>query len=399
MAFPVDAARVATNITAAADPWTVNLPAGITAGDLLIAHMRCAGSQTVNAPLGWTFGGGSSGDASDDFQRWFYRIADGTEGATQSFDLDAAAKGAAIVWRITGVDTSIAPSWSGDSIGTSTTPNPGSLTPAGGAKDYLWLWLGGWEGEQTSPPAGAPTNYTNAIGANSGTAGVVATNCRVAGASRQLNAATEDPPSWTISASDDWIAWTLAIHPAPPLVDADAEVSFAELEVPLLNAAAEVSWAELEVPTADAAAEVSWAELEVPTANADSEVSFAELEVPDFVAIVDADAEVAFAELETPFANADAEVSWAELEVPTANADAEVSWAELEVPFAQADAELSFAEFETPIADARADVSWAELEVPTADSDAELAFAELEVPDFSAGGGPTGSHPFIRQHD
>ena len=90
-----------------------------------------------------------------------------------------------------------------ETTGTSTTPDPPNLTPTGGAKDYLWIWAGGWEGEQTSPPAGSPTggNYANnIIGANSDTAGAVTTNCRVALATRNLNAASENPPAWTISA-------------------------------------------------------------------------------------------------------------------------------------------------------------------------------------------------------
>jgi len=97
--------------------------------------------------------------------------------------------------------------------GSSTTPDPTTCTPTGGAKEYLWLWVGGWEGEQTSPPASNPTNYSSPIGANSSTVGVVTTNVRVAAAQRNLIAASEDPGSWTISVTDDWTAYTVAIHP------------------------------------------------------------------------------------------------------------------------------------------------------------------------------------------
>jgi hypothetical protein len=88
--------------------------------------------------------------------------------------------------------------------------------PTGGAKDYLWLWLGGWQGEQGTP-AGTPTNYSTPVVANTGTAGPTPSNCRVATASRSFNAVSEDPGSWTISVADAWSAWTAAIHPTSAL--------------------------------------------------------------------------------------------------------------------------------------------------------------------------------------
>lgn len=220
MAFPVDAARTGTNGSTAAANKVCTLPSGISAGHLLILVLRSAGADTHSTPTGWTsLVLNDTADASDDTTSVWYRLATGTEGSTVTVNGTASLKFAALCWRITGaIDPSTQPPQiSTAATGTSTTPNPASLTPTGGAKDYLWLWVGAWEGEQTSPPAGNPANYSNPAGASSGTAGAVATNCQVAGASRQLNAASEDPPSWTISASDDWTAWTVAIHPQPPI--------------------------------------------------------------------------------------------------------------------------------------------------------------------------------------
>jgi hypothetical protein len=212
MAFPVDAARIGTGGSTAATNKVCNLPTGISSGDLLLLILRSAGADTHSTPTGWTALALNNGaDAADDITSVFYRVASGTEGSTVTVNGTASLKFAAICWRITGGDT---PQISTAATGTSTTPDPPSFTPSGGAKDYLWIWLGAWEGEQTSPPSGSPTNYNNPVGANSGTAGAITTNCQVAGASRQLNAASEDPPSWTISASDDWTAWTVAIPPA-----------------------------------------------------------------------------------------------------------------------------------------------------------------------------------------
>ncbi|HET8947004.1 MAG TPA: hypothetical protein VFQ07_08470, partial [Candidatus Polarisedimenticolia bacterium] len=78
------------------------------------------------------------------------------------------------------------------------------------------IWLGGWEGKQTSPPADPlPAGYGNKIGASTGPAGTTDTNCRMAAASRNNKASSEDPGSWTISAIDDWTAFTIAVHPLP----------------------------------------------------------------------------------------------------------------------------------------------------------------------------------------
>lgn len=220
MAFPVIAATNTTNGTTATASAAVNLPTGIVSGNLLLVLHRSAVGTDTHAVSGggWTALFNDASDASDDRISLWYRQADGTEGATITIT-QTNSKFASLAWRITGHENPAtqAPEFATLVTGTSTAPNPGNLTPTGGAKDYLWLWIGGWEGEQTSPPAGTPASYANAIGANSGTAGVVATNCRVASADRALNAASEDPGSWTISASDDWTASVVAIHPAPPV--------------------------------------------------------------------------------------------------------------------------------------------------------------------------------------
>jgi hypothetical protein len=219
MAFPVVQATATTGGSTAATNKVCNLPTGIASGDLLLLILRSAGADTHSTPTGWTLLFlNNTADASDDTCSLWYRQADGTEGASVTVNGTASLKFASLAYRITGHENPAtqAPQFATLVTGTSTLPDPGSLSPTGGAKDYLWLWLGAWEGEQTSPPAGTPTNYTDAIGASSLIAGVVTTNCRVASARRSLNAVSENPPSWTISASDDWTATVVAVHPAPP---------------------------------------------------------------------------------------------------------------------------------------------------------------------------------------
>lgn len=213
MAAPVDAGRAPTTAgsTAATNKPCV-LPASIAAGHRLILVIRSAGVDTHSLPAGWEWlVENNTDDGSNDTTSIMWKVATGSEGASVTVNGTALLKWSAICWRVTGAGT---PEVSPIVTGPTTTPNPPAYRPSWGTQEYLWLWVGGWEGEQTSPPAGAPTNYSNAVGSTTGTGGAVATNCRVAGASRALTAIEEDPPSWTISVSDNTSAWTIAIAPA-----------------------------------------------------------------------------------------------------------------------------------------------------------------------------------------
>jgi len=221
--FPQVIQTAITNGTNATTDAEVDLPTGIAAGDLLfILHRSAIGlvAHDVNGG-GWTKRLGSTADGSDDGTSIFIRQADGSEVSPVTI-LQSNSKFASLAWRIVGADVlSIEnPGFSGATTGNSTSPDPSNLTPFGGALDYLWIWMGGWEGEQTSPPSGTPSGYSNPIGASSGTAGVVTTNCRVAAAFKNANASSEDGGIWTISASDDWTAIVASVRPnniPPPL--------------------------------------------------------------------------------------------------------------------------------------------------------------------------------------
>jgi hypothetical protein len=222
MASPVDAGRATTNITAAVDPWTVTLPGSIASGDLLIMFLRRASLADTVAITGWTaLVQNDASDASDDLSDIWYRWADGTEGTSKSVDLFGTAKGAAITWRITGAENPAtqAPQQGGANFTTTAnTSNPPSISPTGGSKDYLFLAISGHDGE-TSTYSFPPTNYVNAITANSGTGGTPATNCIIVGSSRQATTATEDPGTFTHgAATTGGRAFTIAIHPGGPAV-------------------------------------------------------------------------------------------------------------------------------------------------------------------------------------
>src|SRR3990172_4071193 len=230
--FPVVDARASTNGTTDSANAVVTLAGSQNDGDTLIVLHRSADVTASHGyPANWNVLFNDASDASDDRISAAWCKVSGTNcssGGTITIT-QTLSKFASIAFTISNaIDPTIrAPEFATLTTGSSTDPNPGSLSPTGGSKDYLWIWAGGWEGEQTSPPSGNPTNYANPTGADSGTNNPVATNTRVATAERSLTAASEDPGSWTISVSDDWTATVIVVHPIPsfPVVDARATTS------------------------------------------------------------------------------------------------------------------------------------------------------------------------------
>jgi hypothetical protein len=94
-----------------------------------------------------------------------------------------------------------------------TSIDPPSLSPTGGAKNYLWLAVAGWR-DTALTATGNPTNFSNAVEANSG--GTSPSGTRLRSLRRQFNAASQNPSAFTLSGnSDRRIGATIAIHPAP----------------------------------------------------------------------------------------------------------------------------------------------------------------------------------------
>ena len=230
----------------AATSHSVTLPTPITAGALLVVLGRVAGVGAVAVTGGgWTIVQDSS-DASDDVTFWMYRdtLAAGTEDGTTITVTHGNFKMCAVSLSITGAadPATRAPETSTVAVAATTTVNPTTCTPTGGAKDYLWLWFGAWDGEQTVNKTAA-TNYTTGdVDVSTSTGGLPATNVQLKFGCRQLNAASEDPGACgTLSAAPTgWTAWTIAVHPPPaaqtgtPLV---ASVAVAGIDATASNVA------------------------------------------------------------------------------------------------------------------------------------------------------------------
>ncbi len=194
---------------------TVNLPSGIVSGDLLVVEFSYALPNTTTFPAGWTnFITRNNGNGIRTDAAW--RDADGTEGASITVTTnDNATRSDHAVYRISGAEDpdTQAPEVSTGATGTDASPDPDSLTPTGGAKDYLWIALMGSDDASDDITAG-PTSYTNLLVGENGSSLAI----HVASAERQLNASSEDPGTFTLENSEEWLAATYAVHPAPPAV-------------------------------------------------------------------------------------------------------------------------------------------------------------------------------------
>lgn len=218
MASPVDAARTGTNIITAATSHAINVGSPAS-GTLLVVFVRAAGATGGTTFTGYTAFVNDSTDASDDQTLVYWRLADGTEGATDTLTTVNSIKLAAICWGITGAALpATTPPETGNSLAVGTTANAttNTCTPLSGlSQTFLFLTMLGMDSETAT--ATIPSPYANQTSANSGTGGAVATNCIIWGGSLQKTTVTEDPASWTSSAPNaGWTTVTIAISPPAP---------------------------------------------------------------------------------------------------------------------------------------------------------------------------------------
>lgn len=190
---------------------------GHAAGDLLILFASFDGGRTGTVlsglPAGWT-SVKKIGTATGVGGECFYKIVSGTE-SNFTYTTNNAERSTNRTWRVTGAHASSAPeAQTTATSGFGTAIGPGALTPSWGAEDTLWVAWAVIDGSRTISVF--PTNYTDnqfddpATGTTSG--------ANVCLCSRNLNAATEDPGDYTISASTDWGVSTLAIRPSGAVV-------------------------------------------------------------------------------------------------------------------------------------------------------------------------------------
>lgn len=216
MAFPTVVGTPTETVLSNATSHTINFTQ--TTGNLVVIFLGLSDTAQALSTVGDSFT--NLTNATVTFHV-LYKVLDGSEGGNVVVTVGSNTKGAAIAYNISGFDSSKAPAISTVATGTSTLPDPGSLSPSGGAADYLWLAAFRQNGEENDDDTwcnqapGTPV-FTGLVQTTSGTGGLPATNGSIASAHYSANAATVDPGTFETDQSLAWRAYTLAIYPAPP---------------------------------------------------------------------------------------------------------------------------------------------------------------------------------------
>lgn len=178
----------------------VTLPSSMAIGDMCII-ISGAGSVTINTPAGWTSIGNTATSPANNV---FYRIIDGTEGATVTVTTSAAGFPNFIAHRITGASKTIPPEFSQGGVVSSAGPGAPAITPSWGFAPILCIAC--VTRVVVGAPTAFPTNYTiNPTNININTH-------TTASVGRQLNTDTEAPAYYTFAAAASSRGFMIAIR-------------------------------------------------------------------------------------------------------------------------------------------------------------------------------------------
>jgi len=220
MAFPTIQTADTKNGTVASNSasWTITYPTNLASGDLILLFLGADGAGAITTmPAGWIASGFQLGAVSISIAK---KISNGTETGTFTTNLAGSEQGGWRCFRITGWEGTIGTTFDGSATdgavtgpgspggGASQFPDPPDLDPANwGTEETLWFATCGVDTSRTiSVYPLASNNSADVSGGSTGaTLGVCSTNSAVG----SLN-----PGTFTISASDDWGALTVAVRPA-----------------------------------------------------------------------------------------------------------------------------------------------------------------------------------------
>lgn len=203
---------VAVNATS----WTLTYPTNLASGDLILLFLSTDGAVASGSlPSGFTFRTFNSGANT---LLHAAKVSDGTETGNFTYSQTNSEQGAWRIFRITGwfggtVDLANADmnglSWNQTNTGSpSLTPDPASLNPANwDVEDTLWFAAISVDTSRTI--SAYPLASNNTADVSGGAAGATLGVCTTNSAAASLN-----PGTFTISASDDWAATVVAIRPA-----------------------------------------------------------------------------------------------------------------------------------------------------------------------------------------
>jgi hypothetical protein len=217
MAFPSIRSQAVT-ASVETSSVAVNYPGTISAGDTLLAFAATDGDNVLDwATAGWTeLDGTDDSGGRDAHLSIAWKKAAGTESGTFTLGLGSNEE---IVVRVFSVQDADDPatrppevnlSYSSASTSILFTAQP-DLTPTGGAKDYLWFIVAGYDDDDGGMTTNYPTNYqTNSqYDISSSSSG----SCSLDTSWRQYNGSVEAVGDGTAVTAEEYICQVCVVHP------------------------------------------------------------------------------------------------------------------------------------------------------------------------------------------
>lgn len=213
MTFPTVRSSITSSESVDATTHDVAMPATVNSGDLLVCLFIKDGAGLDG--LAWddtTYGTWTlkeENSAGNDRYRCYVKIADGDEGGgTLAVTTTTAQQSAHITYAIKDWSGLLADVEDAASVnGTDANPDPPNLAPSWGDADNLYLAPACWDKTNTVSVYSLPDNQQYVAG--SGAQGVA-----IACSTDELTGTSQNPGTYTKSASDAWVAHTLVVKPA-----------------------------------------------------------------------------------------------------------------------------------------------------------------------------------------
>ena len=205
MAFPV-VQSTSQNSLAGGSTHVISMPSGIQVGDLLLVFFGTDGDNTIIDSQTFTVLDQQSYGTTN-FGAILYKIATGGDTLTITVSVTNEPS-SHIVYRIDGWDSSELPELSTVAQGATANPNSTIVTPSWSQGDTLYIAVE--INDRNRTVSLYPANYT---GSQLGETGGGSGDCNVGVATRNYNNPSDDPDQWTLSATDQWNAWTIAVAP------------------------------------------------------------------------------------------------------------------------------------------------------------------------------------------
>ena len=211
-----------------ANTFEMTRPAGLTNGNTLFILFAVDGDHAITVTADGLTSQGTIREGSVSLVSCWLKI-DGTEPTTFTMTIASGTERACgIAYEIQdAADPGVDSPGATNTTGSSNTPDPPNSTPAGGAKDFLWIAAVGVDRNSTIDSF--PTNMTvGSVQLNVDGGG--ANSCSIGSDTHQLNATSFNPNTFGISASDGWSGLTINIFPADtgdtPMVAAQGSYSY-----------------------------------------------------------------------------------------------------------------------------------------------------------------------------